>query len=113
MGCYVVWATLPALPDPVGSVVTSAPRSSRPPAPGAGRAQCSFRGSQLPETEAEAEGAAPANRPAPAPLPWLRCGANAQLSPEITQGWGWEQGGTETDPSSCPPVPQGAGSAEG
>lgn len=87
MGRSVVWATLPAL-DLVGSVVTLALAAP-------GRAQGSSPGSQLPE--AKAEGAARAARLARA-LPGR--GANAQLLLETPQGWGWDQGGTETDPSS-------------
>lgn len=91
-------------------MVTSAPGSGRPPAPGAGRAQCSFQGSpQLPEAEVEAEveaeGAAPAYRPAPAPWPWFCCGANAQLPPEITRAGGGNREGprqTQAPAHLCP-----------
>lgn len=106
----MVWATLPARPNRVGSVVTSAPGRGVPLALGAGRAQCSFQGSpQLPEAEAEGWLLWLAK-------PWLCCGANTQLLLEITQGWVWEQEGTETDPSSCPSTSckgrGGAGRAE-
>lgn len=99
-GASAVWAT--STPLPPGGLYGDHSPGGLAPDPGAGGAQRSFRGSPQ-MAEAEAEGC-PGSALA---LLW------GKRSSSCAQDWGWEQGGTQRDPSSCPPMSHERGRGAG